>query len=90
MPDSATPRWTIVARPVGNNRDGVNKGGLVIELKHAGSGALEEVDRIGFDRANTTNPNLDFKARRTQVMETAREAVNALNEIVAHKPGTLS
>lgn len=80
MPETAREPWEIVARPKGSNQDGKNDSGIIVELRNR-SGTVEEVDRILYVRANSTNPDVDFKTQFAKTIGTAREAVTGLNKL---------
>lgn len=94
MPPVKTPEpekpkpWFLVGKVEGRNpgpepkgrskKKGKNEGGLVICVNHT-HGHPQEVERVAFNRANSTNPDLDFDERVDQVIEKANRVLELLN-----------
>lgn len=82
--------WKIVAEPQGRNVNNPgekrNDGGLVIFLYRPSQStptymaeARQEVNRVAFDRANSTNPDKSFSDMCDEVIAAAVHAAKLLN-----------
>lgn len=80
--------YKIVAEAKGENTSSApetaeNKGGIVIYLQQIGGNPnRQEVERVAFDRARSTNPRVPFDVQLEKSLNKARAAVKSLNELL--------
>lgn len=93
----AIERWQIACKPEGKNPgpapddaeegdQGTNMGGMIVYLVGP-SGGRQELGRVGFVRANTSNPDQTFGDVLREFVETAREAVKMIAELTTPREG---
>lgn len=86
-PAAPVPVWEAALRPEGNNRDGINKGGMIVLLKHNGTGSMgareAEIGGVAFERANSLHPSVSYDNQLDIEWGKAKKSVELLNELFA-------
>lgn len=75
--------WKIIVEPIADNGasdKGKNKGGMRVLLASSTDGLPQEVNRVAFERKNSSHPEVSFEDQLREVVGTARAAVKILTE----------